>query len=91
MPIVEPAGPKANPLVAGRRSELERECLRLCADEAADSGRDGFEVMRDASMWLNPRTGRHEFMVNPATMTDDRLIRTLLELRAARADRKARE
>lgn len=82
MPIVEPAGPRKNELVAGRRTELERECLRLCADEAADSGRDSFEVMADASRY------KGQSAVNPASMTDDRLIHTLLELRAARAWRK---
>jgi hypothetical protein len=79
---MSPDGPKANPLVAGKREELERECLRLCEDEARDSGRDGFEVMADASRW------KGKSMINPATMSDDRLLHCILELRAARKWRR---
>ena len=74
--------PKANPLIDGRREKLERECLQLCAEEAKDSGRDGFEVMADASRY------KGQSAVNPASMTDDRLIHTILELRAARKWRR---
>jgi hypothetical protein len=84
MPIREPDGPKANPLVAGRRVELEREALQLCREEAEASGRDGFEVMADASRY------KGKSVVNPASMSDDRLIHTVLELRAAKADRAER-
>lgn len=78
----EPAaagGPRANPLVGGRRDDLEREALRLCREIAALTNEDGETVMARASHWRGSRK------LNPADMTDDRLLNTVIDLRAEAA------
>lgn len=75
----------ANPLMDGRRAEFEEECMKLCREEAVDSGRDPIDVMADASRFKGASK------LNPSSMTDDRLIHTVLELRKARAWRKAQK
>lgn len=65
----------ANPLVAGRRPELEAELNRIVTTLAEREDRDPTEVMADLSSFQ----GRS--VMNAAAMSDDRLAQTL---RAAR-------
>jgi hypothetical protein len=58
---------------------LERECLGLVADVAALEDRDPTEVIARDSEW----NGRRK--VNPAGMSDDRLLNTVLDLRKRKA------
>jgi uncharacterized protein YdaU (DUF1376 family) len=61
------------------RTASEREALALCREIATAENVDGTEVIRAESMWK----GRS--YVNPSTMPDDRLLRTLINLRARAA------
>jgi hypothetical protein len=82
-------GAPANPLVQGRRVELEREALALVGEIATATDRDPAEVMAEASKY--PGNPNQRTKLNPASMTDDRLLATVLDLRAtATAARKAR-
>lgn len=72
----------ANPLIAGRRSDLELECLRLVREIAALTGEDPVEVIAHASGYEGASTTK----LNPATMSDDRLAHTLRDLRADAAE-----
>lgn len=74
-------GPRKNPLVADRVA-LETECLRLVREEAVATDRDPTEVMAERSKWRDTRK------VNPAAMSEDRLLNTVLDLRKAKADRE---
>ena len=71
-------GPTANPLIAGRRAELERECLALVGQLAELTGEDPIDVIARASGY----TGAATTKLNPSTMTDDRLANTVRDLRA---------
>lgn len=75
--LIPPQAPR-NPLVQGRRPELELEALRLCKLIADATDRDSTEVMAEASHY----PGAQRQKCNPATMSDDRLISTLNDLRA---------
>ena len=70
--------PRSNPLVAGRRVELERECLALVDRMAKATGEDPIDVMARASGYQGAATTK----LNPATMSDDRLANTVRDLRA---------
>lgn len=72
-----PPGP-ANPLVSGRRGELERECLALVREVSSLTGEDPVEVIAQASGYKGASTTK----LNPATMSDDRLANTVRDLRA---------
>jgi hypothetical protein len=72
-----PPGP-ANPLISGRRVELERECLNLVTEVASVTGEDPVEVIAHASGYKGAATTK----LNPATMSDDRLANTVRDLRA---------
>jgi hypothetical protein len=76
-PFYRPPGP-ANPLVAGRRPDLERECLALVRELAAMTGEDPVEVLAHAASYEGARRTK----LNPATMSDDRLAATVRDLRA---------
>lgn len=78
--------PKKNPLIEGRRPELEIECLRLVRRLAEMTGADPLDVIAKASGY----TGALRQKVNPASMTDDRLINTVLDLRADVANEEKR-
>jgi len=71
------SGSPANPLVAGRRVEMERECLALVAGMASLTGEDPVDVLAGASHYA----GAHRTKINPASMTDDRLANTVRDLR----------
>lgn len=73
-----PSGPSVNPLVAGRRPELEMELLRLVRREAELTDRDGAEVMAEVTSYEGARTSK----LNPASMSDDRLMNSVLDARA---------
>ena len=70
--------PAANPLIAGRRPDLERECLVLVGRMAELTREDPLDVMARASGY----DGAQRTKLNPATMTDDRLANTVRDLRA---------
>lgn len=67
-----------NPLVSGRRVELEREALHLAAEVAQLQDKDPIEVMQHAAHYEGARSSK----LNPATMSDDRLANTVMDLRA---------
>lgn len=66
-----------NPLV-GDRPEREREALRLVARLAEINGTDPAEEFADAAHYK----GAERRKCNPAAMSDDRLLNTLMDLRA---------
>jgi len=69
----------ANPLIPkGGRPALERELLNLVMEEARITNRDGAEVMAEVSHY----EGAQRSKLNPATMSDDRLLNSLLDARA---------
>lgn len=68
----------ANPLVAGRRIDLEREFLALVGEIAKLTDRDPLEVAREATGYEGARTTP----VNPASMSDDRLANSVMDLRS---------
>jgi hypothetical protein len=76
-PFRQPPGP-ANPLIAGRRESLERECLTLVGETATLTGEDPVEVIAHASGYQGAATTK----LNPASMSDDRLANTVRDLRA---------
>jgi len=81
MTAIRPPGP-ANPLVSGRRPELERECLSLVREVAGLTGEDPVEVIAQASGYKGAATTK----LNPASMSDDRLANTVRDLRADLAE-----
>lgn len=76
---------RANPLV-GDRLKLETECLRLVREVAAMTGDDPTEVIRAAADFKGAVTAK----VNPASMSDDRLMLTVSDLRKRLASEKAK-
>lgn len=70
-------GPKPNPLM-GERTPWERECLDLVARMAKLTGEDPVDVIARASGYEGAQTTK----LNPASMTDDRLMHTVRDLRA---------
>ena len=70
---------RANPLMAaGARGKWELECLSLVRRMSALTGEDGATVMARASGYQ----GSTRTKLNPASMSDDRLMNTVLDLRA---------
>jgi hypothetical protein len=67
----------ANPLV-GNRAEREKELLDLVLREAELTNRDGAEVMAEVTSYEGAKRSK----LNPASMTDDRLLNSLLDARA---------
>lgn len=74
-----PRGP-ANPLVD--RAKLEPEFLRLVRELAELTDRDPVEVAREATSYDGARTTP----INPASMSDDRLANSVMDLRANLAE-----
>lgn len=68
---------RANPLM-GDRTKWERECLELVAKMAKLTGQDPVEVMAIASDYKGAQTTK----LNPASMSDDRLMHAVRDLRA---------
>jgi len=73
----ENGGPRSNPLI-GDRVERERELNALVRREAALTDRDGAEVMAEVATYHGAKTSK----LNPAAMSDDRLLNSLLDARA---------
>lgn len=71
-------GTQANPFLEGKRSEAEREALRLTIAIAELTHEDPVEVFAAAAHY----EGAQRQKVNPAAMSDDRLLNTLIDLRA---------
>lgn len=85
---------KANPFVTGKRDELELEALQLCraiGEERALNGsqetQDGAEIFANAAHY----EGAMRQKVNPAGLTDDRLLNTLIDLRATLREEQAKK
>jgi uncharacterized protein YdaU (DUF1376 family) len=77
----------ANPLIAGRRPELESECLALVRETASLTDEDPVEVIALASGYRGASTTK----LNPASMSDDRLANTVRDLRRDLAEIKRRQ
>ncbi len=75
---VQGEGVRANPLVGNRRVDLERELFRLVSREAELTDRDGAEVMAEVTTYEGAKRSK----LNAATMTDDRLLNSVLDARA---------
>jgi hypothetical protein len=72
-------GRPANPLLMpGDRPKLESELLKLVRVEAHATKRDPIEVMAEVSRYEGARTSK----LNPATMSDDRLLNSVLDARS---------
>jgi len=71
-------GPSANPLVAGRRRELEKEYLALVSKLSQATKKDPIEISAKAAGY----EGSTRIKTNPADMSDNRLAASLLDLRA---------
>lgn len=69
---------RSNPFVEGKRADYEREALRLTGEIATLTGEDGAEVFARAAHY----EGALRQKVNPAGLSDDRLLNTVLDLRA---------
>jgi hypothetical protein len=88
----EDQGPKANPFIGpGDRPRWETEALQLTAQIAELKSMDGAEVFRQAAGYQGARRAG----CNPANLTDDRLVNTVLDLRTmlkqAQAEQTDRE
>lgn len=71
-----------NPLLDGKRPALEQEALKLVREIQALTNEDGIEIIREASSYKDQRTGQiRTGATNPATMSDDRLLATVKDLR----------
>jgi len=79
-------GGRANPLM-GERPKRESELLQLVAREGTLTNRDPVEVMCEVTGYEGARTSK----LNPASMTDDRLLNSLLDARARVARLEKRE
>lgn len=79
-------GPKANPFVTGKRDELELESFSLSREIADLKGEPAEEVFADAAHYV----GAERQKVNPANMTDDRLLNTVIDLRATLREEQAK-
>lgn len=69
----------ANPLVEGRRPQMQADLLAVIREHAAfDQSKDPTEIMAEASGY----EGASRAKLNPATMSDDRLAATLIDAKA---------
>lgn len=73
----EAASIPANPLV-GDRVARERQLLAYVQREAELTNRDGAEVMSEVTSYHGAKTSK----LNPASMSDDRLLNSILDARA---------
>lgn len=74
--VERPTVAPRNPLVRDR-PKLEVELLRLVGREAEITDRDGAEIMAEVTGY----EGAKRTKLNPATMTDDRLLNSVLDAR----------
>jgi len=65
-------------LAPGERPTKERELLQLVRREAELTNRDGAEVMAEVTSYHGAKTSK----INPATMSDDRLLNSLIDAKA---------
>lgn len=70
---------RANPFIAGQRDKWEREALSLTAQLAEITGEDPVAVFGEATGYDG---ARKRGALNPAALSDDRLLNTVLDLRA---------
>lgn len=70
-----------NPLLDGKRPALESEALRLVRAIQELTGEDGVEIIREASSYKDRDGKLRQGQTNPATMSDDRLLATVKDLR----------
>lgn len=81
----KPSGP-ANPLIEGRRPDMEREGYRLIREiNALEPDRDPAEILIEAARW-ETKDGHSRTKVRLETMSDDHLIRTVHDLRSILED-----
>jgi uncharacterized protein YdaU (DUF1376 family) len=79
----------ANPLIAGRRPEIEKDGYRLIREiNALEPDRDPTEILLEAAKWQT-KEGGFRSKVRLETMTDDHLIRTVHDLKATLEEAKA--
>lgn len=71
-------GPKPNPWVQGKRGAFEREAMELTEKVAALMDLDPPEVFRKAAGYDGARKSGSP---NPANLSDDRLLNTVMDLR----------
>jgi hypothetical protein len=76
VPMVRPDQP-ANPLVAGRRADLESELLGLIRQIGPLTGKDPEDVLA----YVSSGGGKFAAKVNPLTLSDDRLLHTVQDAR----------
>lgn len=74
-------GAPANPLVGDRRPALESEFLSLVRFVSESEDKDPEEIARQASHY----DGASRSKLNPASMSDDRLLNSLMDLREWKA------
>lgn len=75
-------GRPANPLIAGRRPDMEREAYRLIREiNTFEPERDPTEILIEAAKWQT-KEGGFRSKVRLETMTDDHLIRTVHDLKS---------
>lgn len=86
-PASRPDSARKNPFVGAKRDDYEREALRLTGDIGTLTGEDGAEIFARAAHY----EGALRQKVNPSNLTDDRLLNTVLDLRATlKAEREKR-
>jgi predicted nucleic acid-binding Zn-ribbon protein len=79
----------ANPLIAGRRPDIEKDGYRLIREiNALEPDRDPTEILLEAAKWQT-KEGGFRSKVRLETMTDDHLIRTVHDLKATLEEAKA--
>ena len=72
----------ANPLISGRRPEMEKEGYRLIREiNTLEPDREPTEILLEAAKWQT-KDGGSRSKVRLETMTDDHLIRTVHDLKA---------
>jgi len=79
----------ANPLMAGRRPEIEKDGYRLIREiNALEPDRDPLEILMEAAGY-ETKDGKLKTACRLETMTDDHLARTIHDLRENLAEAKA--
>jgi uncharacterized protein YdaU (DUF1376 family) len=87
--ISRQAGQPANPLMVGRRPEIESEGYRLIREiNALEPELDPLEILMEAAGWES-KGGKLKTACRLETMTDDHLARTVHDLRENLAEAKA--
>lgn len=79
-----------NPLLEGKRSEHELELLALIREAAQLTGKDETEVCERFTSYRGPDGEMRRGSMNPASLSDDRLLRSLQDARATLAKLRAK-